>query len=92
MALLFIEYSLLLVHLNQGIGVNEEVLIVSFQGEIVCIHNCAANVYDTAERIKHGPYANGARPHGRSCWGGSAGVWGGGGGGQLKQTKLKDVF
>lgn len=29
---------------HQSIRLSEEVLIVSFQGEIVCIHNCTANV------------------------------------------------
>lgn len=37
-------YSLLLVHLNQIKALIEEFLIVFFQGEIVCIHNCTANV------------------------------------------------
>ncbi len=29
---------------NLSFGLIEEVLIVYFQGEIVCIHNCTANV------------------------------------------------
>ena len=49
------------------------ILLLSFQIEIVCINNCRTSVYDTAERIKHGPYVWGAWPHGRSCWGGRAG-------------------